>query len=70
MNTIRDDLLVGAAAIGAFWGCSKRRAFYLCERGNLPAFKVGRIWHARKSTLIAHVRRLEGDERDGADATA
>ena len=70
MNNISDDLLVGAEAIGAFWGCSKRRAFYMCERKNIPAFKIGRVWHARKSTLIAHVRRLEGVERDDANAAA
>ena len=70
MDNIGDDLLVGAEAIGAFWGCGKRRAFYLCERGNLPAFKVGRIWHARKSTLVEHVRRLEGNTGAVADTGA
>ncbi len=53
MHTGRnDDLLVGAEAIGCFLNCNRRRAFYLLENELIPAFRIGRRWHARKSTLL------------------
>ena len=57
-----DDLLVGAAAIGRFLGANTRRAFYLLETRQVPAFKLlgGRLWHARRSTLV---RFMEDQER-------
>ena len=47
-----DDLLVGAAEIGKFFGADQRRAFYLLQTRQVPAFKIGRLWHARRSTLL------------------
>ncbi len=48
---LADDMLDGAEAIGKFIGVSRRRAFYLCESGTVPAFKLGNRWCARKSEL-------------------
>ncbi len=58
-TSLADDLLVGADAIAKFTGWSTRRIFYLNERGELPAFKVGGRLHARKSTLLNWVRSME-----------
>ncbi len=56
---LADDLLQGAASIGAFLGFSERQTFYLLEKKRLPAFKLQGRWCARKSTLLAHIEKLE-----------
>ena len=58
---LADDLLEGAAAIATFAGVSTRRVFYLAETKKLPVFKIGNRWCARKSTLVAHIAKLEGE---------
>ena len=40
-DVINADLIHGADAISEFLGVSVRRAFYLLESGELPAFKLG-----------------------------
>lgn len=58
--TLKDDVLRGAKQIADFLGENERRVFYLCETGQLPGvFKVGRLWRARRSTLIEELRRRE-----------
>ncbi len=37
------SLLEGAGTISAFTGIPEPRVFYLCERGLLPAFKIGAV---------------------------
>lgn len=59
---LADDLLDGAEEISRFTGWSKRRVFYLLEQGQLPGFKVGSKWCARRSTLTDHITRLERGE--------
>jgi hypothetical protein len=54
--TLADDLLDGATAIAKFTGFKVRRVFYLCEQGELPAFKIGTRWCARKSELLTILR--------------
>ena len=49
----------GAAAIGAAIGVSPRRAYWLLERGVLPAVKEGSTW---TSTLDRLRRFYEGDD--------
>lgn len=61
MMTIADDLLVGCEAIAAETGFSTRQIFYMAEIGQLPIFKIGNKLVARKSTLLAHILRLEQD---------
>ncbi len=58
--TLKEDLLRGARQIADFLGEKERRVFYLCETGQLEGvFKIGRLWHARRSTLIEELRRRE-----------
>lgn len=52
--SLKDDLLRGVAEIADHIGESDRRGYYLCERGHIPAFKVGNMWHSRKSALDRH----------------
>lgn len=64
-QTIADDMLTGAAEIGAYIGVTERRAQYLLEGGVLPAFREGRIYRMRKSTYLRHVERLEARAMEG-----
>lgn len=58
-STLAADILEGAASIAAFTGKTIRQANYLLETGQLPAFKIGRTWHMRRSTFHRHIERLE-----------
>ena len=66
MNDLSDDILHGAKAIGHFccplhWDDEKRtrRAFYLCEKRQIPSFKMGNTWCARKSKLLQWIEEQE-----------
>ena len=65
---LSDDMLEGAEAISEFFGWKLRRTYYLLERGLVPCFKVGKIWCARRSTLTAHIEKLESAASDRAAA--
>jgi hypothetical protein len=60
---LANDLLRGVPAIADYVGETTRQTYHLLETGKLPGFKMpdGRIWHAHKSTLKNHYRRLEGE---------
>lgn len=60
-DKLADDLLRGVPAIADYTGESPRQTYDLLERGRLPGFKTpgGRVWHAFKSTLDEHYRRLD-----------
>lgn len=58
-NAISNDLLEGAGAIAAFTGKTVRQANYLLETGQLPAFKIGRLWHMRRSTFMQFIEQQE-----------
>lgn len=47
------QLLWGAGAIATELGCDRRRAFYLLEKGEIPAKKVGGKWVVRRDELHA-----------------
>ncbi len=68
MSNRNDDLLVGADEIGKFLNCNKRRAFYLLETRQVPAFKIGKLWHARRSTLLRFME--EQEQAGGAPSVA
>ena len=54
------DMLNGVKEIAGFLGFAERRTFHLCATGQLPGvFKIGRCWHARKSSLLQAVQRME-----------
>lgn len=52
-DSIRDDKLKGVKAIADFIDENERRVFYMLETGQLPAFKIGKIWHSTKTKLRA-----------------
>jgi len=48
----------GVKAISEYSGLTEREIYHLAPK--LPLFKMGgRIWCARKSTLKAHIEKLE-----------
>jgi excisionase family DNA binding protein len=60
VENLADDLLDGVPAIAAFLGLPQRRIYDLVEKKKIPAFKMGGgRWSARKSTLCAHIEKLE-----------
>ena len=60
------DLLDGVPAIAAFAGWSRRRTYYLVENDLVPAFKIGKKWAARRSTLRRHIAKLEAKHAEVA----
>jgi hypothetical protein len=54
------DMIQGIASIADFLGITERTAYHLASSGRLPgAFKLGRLWFARRSTLIENISKLE-----------
>ena len=66
--TVPLDLLRSTKEIAAVLNCSVRQAQYLCEKGQIPVFKIGSIWHARRASLERHLERLEQAALAGANA--
>jgi hypothetical protein len=60
-DSLASDLMVGVAEIGEFIGKSPRQVDYMVRNDMLPVFKVGNVWHARRSTVLAHFARLEAE---------
>jgi hypothetical protein len=56
---LANDLLRGISGISQFIGEPVRRTYYLAESRQIPAFKIGKIWMARKSRLRRHYAELE-----------
>ncbi|MCK1317136.1 DNA-binding protein [Bradyrhizobium sp. 23] len=61
-----DDLLTGAKAIGGFIGKTERQAFYMLEKKQIPGFKTGKTWNARKTSILEHFARLEREANQAA----
>jgi hypothetical protein len=62
MIKLSDDLMRGIPAIAEFLGKSPKEVYNQAKRGHWPLFKVGDVWHGRRTTLIAHIRKLENGE--------
>jgi len=58
---LADELLRGVPAIANYVGETQRQTYELLETRRLPGFKTpgGRIWHALKSTIDEHYKRLD-----------
>lgn len=48
---IRHDVLRGVKKIAKHIDESERRTYYLLENQHIPGFKIGSLWHSRKSLL-------------------
>ena len=66
--TVPLDLLRSTKEIAEALNCSVRQAQYLCEKSQIPVFKIGNIWHARRATLERHLEQLEQAALAGANA--
>jgi hypothetical protein len=49
------DLLRGAAAIAAYTGENYRQTVYKLSTGQLPGYKIGATWFARRSKVRARL---------------
>ena len=66
--TVPLDILRSTKEIAAVLNCSVRQAQYLCEKSQIPVFKIGNIWHARRASLERHLEQLEQAALAGAGA--
>lgn len=69
MEAQMSDYVWGAKAIGAEIGKNERETWYLLERGQLPATKIGGRYVAHRAKLHAAMRGEACDE-GAADAVA
>ena len=53
-ESLADDLLRGAEAIGVFIGLGLRETFYGLQEGHIPGRKEGRTWVSSKGRLRKH----------------
>jgi hypothetical protein len=58
-ESLADDLLRGAGAIGAFIGLGLRETFYGLQEGHIPARKEGRTWVSSKTVLRKHYTEFQ-----------
>ena len=65
---LADDLLKGVREIAGFLDESERRTHYMLEQNQLPAYRIGHRWYARKSTLIKRIENLEAEAMSDAGA--
>jgi hypothetical protein len=65
-ESLADDLLRGAEAIGAFIGLKKRQAFHGLQNGHIPGQKEGGTWVSSKTVLCKHYTGFQA--RSPADA--
>lgn len=63
-DDLANDLLRGGDEIAEFMfgdRAKRRKVYYMAERKLIPAFRMGDILCARKSTLIDFIARQETD---------
>ncbi len=59
-TSLKGDMLKGVKAIALFLDLPERQVYHLCATGQLPGiFKLGRLYHARRSALVEELRRRE-----------
>ena len=68
-NSLADDRLRGAKAIGDFIGESEKRVYYLAERGYLPLGRLGATLIGSKAALREHHERLTRGTLEAPDPT-
>ncbi len=57
---LADDLIFGATNIAKEMGLNPRQTYHMLYNGLLPpAFRIGRRWYARKSTLKQWISSIE-----------
>ncbi len=61
-----DDLLVGVGEIGEVIRADKSRTYYLLGKRLIPAFKIGKLWYGRRSTLLRFLAEQEQAVADDA----
>jgi hypothetical protein len=66
IDNVADDTLSGSQKIAGYIGKTSRQTQYLLENKQLPAFKIGGIWHMRKSTYCTFLTRLETEAMKSA----
>lgn len=70
-DDLAGDLLTTDLAIAQFLGKSRRQVQWMLQNGHLPvAFKIGKFWCVRKSSIRRYLEELErAAEAEAANAT-
>ncbi len=68
--TVPLDLIRSTKDIAEVLGCTHRQARYLCETSQIPVFKIGARWHARRATLERFIEEREAAALAAARAGA
>ena len=56
---LADDLLITAEAIGKYIGLNQRQIYNLIANSDFPAFRLGNILCARKSSIKRYIEEQE-----------
>lgn len=59
---LKDDLLLGAAAIAEFMGIGRRQVYHMVSKQAIPCFNIGETIAARKSSIMKWIERMERGE--------
>lgn len=62
-DSLADDILRGARAIGRYIGEDERAANHMCARGYIPCAKEAGQWIASKTALRQHYAKVIGASR-------
>ena len=54
-DTLKGEILKGCKEIANFINESERTTFYMLEKGQLPATKIGRKWRTTKTRIRKHL---------------
>jgi hypothetical protein len=64
----RPRMIWGAEAIAQVIGVKKQKAYYLLQRGRIPARKVGDEWVAEEGKLLAYLTDTDSAECNAPEA--
>ena len=53
------DALLDFEGIRKLLNMGRQATWQLCNRGEIPAFRIGRVWRARRSALISWIESRE-----------
>jgi hypothetical protein len=65
-NADQDEVLWGARAIGRVVNRNQRQTFELLEKRVLPGKKIGKLWVATRSQLLAALQQGAAPDADAA----
>lgn len=69
-HDLSDDIVIGADAIAAFVGLTRRQVYGCVARGTMPIFKIGALVCARRSSILLWIEEQERDKSSAGEPPA